>query len=169
LYFNEGDMQIESERIDVARWILERNIAWIAAAEAKVGFLVALDTAMFAGLATAYSGASNISPLQQIASLFAFFLLTVCFVCAGMVVRSQTDGPAASIVFFGRIANKHIADYRQDLLNMPDTALLIDLADQIHRNAEIAAEKHRWTRRTTVSTMFAGALWAVAVCLLVRG
>lgn len=35
------------ERLQIAQWILERNLAWIAAAEVKVGVIVAIDVAMF--------------------------------------------------------------------------------------------------------------------------
>jgi len=47
-------MDIEKERIITAQWVLERNLAWIAAAEVKVGVVVAINTAMLGGLGASY-------------------------------------------------------------------------------------------------------------------
>lgn len=42
-------MSSDKERLQTAQWVLERNLAWIAAAEVKVGVIVAIDTAMLGG------------------------------------------------------------------------------------------------------------------------
>lgn len=39
----------DDERLKAAQWVLERNLAWVAAAEVKVGVIVAIDTAMLGG------------------------------------------------------------------------------------------------------------------------
>jgi len=49
----------EVERLRVAQWVLERNLGWIAASEVKAGVVVAIDTAMFGALATAFSCRSS--------------------------------------------------------------------------------------------------------------
>jgi hypothetical protein len=159
----------DEDRVDLARWLLDRNIAWIAAAEAKAGFIVALDTAMFAGLATAYSDAKAITALQQFGSVFAALLLAMSVLFCAVVVRSQTHGPASSLIFFGRISKRSIETYRDAFKTSDSTAWITDFADQIHRNAEIATEKYEWVRRATVTLMFAGPFWALAVVSLVRG
>ncbi|WP_233099873.1 hypothetical protein, partial [Acidovorax sp. IB03] len=43
-------MSTENERLQTAQWVLERNLGWIAAAEVKVGVIVAIDTAMLGGV-----------------------------------------------------------------------------------------------------------------------
>ena len=50
-------MSTENERLQTAQWVLERNLGWIAAAEVKVGAIVAIDTAMLGGLGAAFSTA----------------------------------------------------------------------------------------------------------------
>jgi hypothetical protein len=35
-----------TERLQTALWVMERNLGWIAAAQVKVGVIVAIDTGM---------------------------------------------------------------------------------------------------------------------------
>lgn len=46
----------QAERLKFAQWVLERNLSWIAASDVKTGVVVAVDTAMLAGLVTAFAG-----------------------------------------------------------------------------------------------------------------
>lgn len=158
-----------TEQLELARWILDRNIAWIAAAESKVAFVVGIATAMFAGLATAYSDATTVSDLEVITALFAALLLATSVAFGAMVVRSQIHGPARSLIFFGRIARRTVEEYRHTFSATEQSTWIDDFADQIHRNAEIADDKHSWARRATITLMFAGAFWTIAVAMLVRG
>ncbi len=50
-------MSTGMERLQTAQWVLERNLGWIAAAEVKVGVIVAIDTAMLGGLGAVFSTA----------------------------------------------------------------------------------------------------------------
>jgi hypothetical protein len=45
------------DRLATAQWVVERNLAWIAAADAKVAIVVALNTAMLGDLAGAFGWA----------------------------------------------------------------------------------------------------------------
>ena len=36
----------QKERLAIAQWVLERNLAWISASEVKVGAIVTIDMAM---------------------------------------------------------------------------------------------------------------------------
>src|SRR3546814_910486 len=134
-------MASDSERLAFAQWLLDRNIAWIAAAEAKVGFVVAIDTAMLAGLATAYSDAKEVAWFGATATIAAAFLTMASVLCAAITIFSRTNGPARSLLFFGRIAERSGDDYRQVFRKVRSAELLEDFAHQIHRNAEIAQEK----------------------------
>ena len=44
-------MSPAKDRLTTAQWILERNLAWIAAADAKVAIIVTINVAMLGGLA----------------------------------------------------------------------------------------------------------------------
>lgn len=155
------------ERLAVAHSILDRNLSWIAAAESKAGFAVAIDTAMLAGLATAYADAERIGCLTTTLVALTATLIVVSVVCAGLVVRPRTDGPKRSLFFFGRIAEMARETYRSELATATNEELLKDLADQIHRNAEIAAEKHTWSRHSINAAFVAGMLWIASIALLV--
>lgn len=157
------------DRLELATSVLDRNLAWIAAAEGKAGFAVAINTAMLAGLATAYANASAVDCLAYaMAACTALFVL-FSVVCAGLVVRPRTSGPRSSLIFFGKIASMDRASYREQLATVTDVELLADLADQIHRNAEIATEKHQWSRMAINASFVAGLAWVASVALLVRG
>ena len=43
-------MTLVKDRLTTAQWILERNLAWIAAADAKVAISVTINVAMLGGL-----------------------------------------------------------------------------------------------------------------------
>lgn len=58
-------MNTAMESLQTAQWVLERNLGWIAAAETKVGVVVAIDTAMLGGLGAAFSGAETAARTQQ--------------------------------------------------------------------------------------------------------
>ncbi len=44
-------MPLAKDRLTTAQWILERNLAWIEAADAKVAIIVTINVAMLGGLA----------------------------------------------------------------------------------------------------------------------
>ena len=48
----------DTERLNHARWTLERQLTWIAAADAKVGVVVTLHIAMLGGIGAAYTAAA---------------------------------------------------------------------------------------------------------------
>lgn len=159
---------MDTGRLGFAQWLLDRNIAWIAAAEAKVGFVVAIDTAMLAGLATAYSDANEVGCLGVTATIAAALLTIASVVCAALAVFSRTNGPPESLLYFGRIAERGWEEYRLDLQDVSDTRLLDDFARQIHRNAEIAKEKFLWVGRSMRLAFGAGAAWVIAITVLIR-
>ncbi len=52
-------MASDPEKLAHARWVLERNLHWIAAAEVKVGIVIAIDTGLLGALASALSTSSD--------------------------------------------------------------------------------------------------------------
>ncbi len=53
-------MSGDKERLLIAQWVLERNLSWIAAAEVKVGVIVAIDTALLGSLGAAFSSSDPV-------------------------------------------------------------------------------------------------------------
>lgn len=157
-------------RIESAKWILERNIAWIATADVKVGVVVAIDTAMLAGLAATFAASSMAArtPWAYTALSATTAATLIGIFCAAMAAIPRTSGPLQSNIFFGGIAPKGSAQYSSELAQLDETALLKDLGSQIHRNAEIACDKHAWLKKALCWSFFAAIPWVAAIVFLLR-
>jgi len=162
-------MNDEKDRILIAQWILERNLAWIAAADAKVGVVIAADIAIFAGLGAAFSTAKVPNTCAIILSLAAMCALTVALVNAALSLFPRTVGPTSSLIYFGRVSEMTGSEYAAALRAANVSQFFDDLAMQIQRNAEIANVKHMCVRRAIVWSFLAAIPWAFAIGLLVRG
>ncbi|MDR5752152.1 MULTISPECIES: Pycsar system effector family protein [unclassified Caballeronia] len=152
-------------RLLFSQWVLERNLGWIAAAEIKVGVVTTMGIAMLGGLAAAFGAAAVKSPWVYAATSTAAFLVIVALVCAAMAVIPRVAGPAESLIFFGRIAVKDNWRYADALRDATDDELFRDCAMQIHRNAQIACEKHIWVRRAMVAALLGVPPWLLALVL----
>ena len=107
-------MSTSLERLQTAQWVLERNLGWIAAAETKVGVVVAIDTAMLGGLGAAFSSAEVAVRTQYWAFLLtmsAAMLLGVGLCFAAMAVLPCVSGPSKSLLFFARVGSRTDFDY----------------------------------------------------------
>lgn len=155
-------------RLLTAQWIFERQLAWIAAAEAKTAVVVAIDTAMVAALATAFASTKAPTAWAITMSTMSASAVAIGVACCAMSLIPRTDGPQTSLLFFGTVARTAAADYAQALASTSESGLLEDWAAQIHRNAEIAARKHLWVRRAVGWSFLAAIPWLVAIALLVR-
>jgi asparagine synthetase B (glutamine-hydrolysing) len=156
------------ERIEHARWILERNIAWIAQAEVKVAVIISLDAAMLSALAAAYTANNSKTAWAILLSIMCGLVMLGAFISSFMVVKPRTGGPDTSYVFFGKIVMKKRDAFSDDFAKVTVEQYLRDLTDQIHRNAEIACEKHGWVRLAAMWSFAAGAFWIPSVALLVK-
>lgn len=140
-------------QLEAAKWILERTLAWIAAAEVKVGVIVAIDTAMLAGLSATFgTHGSSQTPWSWLLSILAAAALLAALFCAAMAVLPRLNGPLKSLLFFGCVGKYDPNEYIDIFKKSSDDDLLEDWLLQIHRNAEIACDKFAWVR--------AGMLWS---------
>jgi hypothetical protein len=161
-------MTDETNRLTNAKWILERNLAWIAAADIKAGVVISINLAMLGGLAAAYSSATSKASATYWVSLAALVLSGLSLICTKFVVIPRVEGPWDSLIFFGPIAKKQRHEYVEKMRGVLDGELLEDCAKQIHRNAQIAQSKHLWVRRAIVCLFGSGIPWGVAMFLLVK-
>lgn len=161
-------MATDSDRLKTAQWVLDRNLAWIAAADSKVGVIVAGNTAMLGGLAAAVSKVAVLTAWPVLLSLMAAGAQVVAILCAATAVLPRVDGPKRSLVFFGRVADLNPADYQNKFRSSTDAELLDDVTAQIHRNAEIACRKHGLVRKALWWSFISGAPWLVALAMLVK-
>lgn len=163
-------MSADKERLQIVQWVLERNLAWIAAAEVKVGFIVAIDTAMLGCLGAVFSAANPVtrSTWAWLFSIAAAIALGGGLFCASMAVLPRVKGPAKSLLFFGRIGPCERDDYINSLAKATNAELLADWAAQIHRNAQIACDKFVWVGRSMLWSFLAVLPWFLAIVVLLK-
>jgi hypothetical protein len=163
-------MSNERERLAMAQWVLERNLAWIAAAEVKVGVIVAIDIAMLGGLAAAYMASDQVTRTAWalLCILSAAGTAALAIFCAAMSVMPRTNGPNRSLFFFGCIVEMDSATYSDEFRKVANTKLLDDLTTQIHRNAEIAVTKFRWVRKSMGWSFLSVIPWIAAIAMLIE-
>lgn len=163
-------MRTDQDRLQTAQWVLERNLAWIAAAEVKIGVIVAIDTAMLGGVGAAFSAADAITRTHcaWIVTGMAVLALGAGLLCAALSILPRVHGPIKSLVFFGRIGACIDVEYAQNFKNATDADLLEDWIAQIHRNAQIACEKFGWVRRSMWWSFLAVLPWFAAIVMLLN-
>ena len=161
-------MPNESTRLQTTQWLLERQIAWIAAADAKVAVVMALDAAIFAALATAFAAAKCPGAWAVALSLTATVLMIVAMGCAAACLMPRTNGPETSLLFFERVACIKAQDYVAALKRATNDKLQSDWAAQVHENARIASQKHLWVKRSVAWSFLAAMPWSFAIALLVK-
>jgi hypothetical protein len=163
-------MSAEKERLQTAQWVLERNLAWIAAAEVKVGVIVAIDTAMLGGLGAVFSAADG-SARTQWAWLFtiaAVVSLGVGLFCAAMAVLPRVTGPEHSLLFFGRVGVSDAAEYMDAFKKATHTNFIDDWTAQIHRNAQIACDKFAWVKKAMLWSFLSVLPWFTGIVALLN-
>lgn len=163
-------MSSDNERLKTAQWVLERNLAWIAAAEVKVGVIVAIDTGMLGGLGAAFSTADGAARTAW-AWLFTIGAVTAlgcALFCSAMAVLPRVNGPTESLLFFGRIGPSADVDYVDNFKKATDAELLEDWTAQIHRNAQIACDKFSWVRTSMWWSFLSVMPWFAAIVMLLK-
>lgn len=160
-------MSNESDRLRTAQWILDRQIGWITSADAKVGVVVAIQAAMVGTLAAAYGSAKQPEVSTLFFSGFALLLSVISLVCAALALFPRTDGPSSSFIFFGKITTLTREKYVSQLSSVSEVELLADCSQQIHRNAEIAGEKHGHVKHAMIWGFASIAPWVLAIWALV--
>lgn len=153
-------------RIEAAQWMLERQLGWISAADAKIGFVIALQAGMIAALATAFSAATARSSLV-IFFVFCYIALAVYAIgCACKATSPRVDGPD-SLLYCGSITKMDLFSYKDKCRTVSDIAILDDWLEQVYRNAEIACTKFKWVKRAIDCSFISGGPWGVSIILLV--
>lgn len=157
---------MSKERLAEAHWVLERQLAWVAAAEVKVGVIATLQIALLGGLGVAYSTATARSPWAVGFSVFCAVADVASLICASMAIVPRMRGPKASLVFFGRIAERGEADFVDQFARMSDQDLLNDISAQIHCNAKVAMVKHGWVGKAVMLALMSAPPWLCALGVL---
>jgi hypothetical protein len=163
-------MSDDKERLLIAQWVFERTLSWLAAAEVKVGVIVAIDTALLGSLGAAFSSAKveNLSNWAYMWTVGAGTAIATGIFYAAMAILPKLNGPEKSLVFFGRVGILNQAEYLESFKNASDKQLLEDWTSQIHRNAQIACEKFGWVRVSMYWSFVSIIPWLTAIVMLLK-
>lgn len=157
-----------NDKMQFAQWLLEKQLAWIKGADAKIAVAVTLDIGVFAVLATAYASAKSISEWATLLAILSSVFIALSLFAAAMSLFPRVDGPRDSLIFFGTISSISSEDYKAKLDSIAPEGLHTDIVAQVHRNAEIANAKHTWVRRSMGWSFMAALPWIISTYLLVK-
>ncbi|MFX1679891.1 DUF5706 domain-containing protein [Mitsuaria sp. CC2] len=161
-----------NQRLLTTQWVMERQLAWIAASEAKVAAVVGIDIAMLGAIGAAFSSAklplTGVFLAEWLVTVLATLCLGAGIFCAAMAVVPRMDGPKHSLLFFARIAGLPADQYVDRMRSDTDRALQDDWAAQAHRNAEIAAAKFGWVQRGIRWSFLGVPFWFAAILTLMQ-
>jgi hypothetical protein len=155
-------------QVSILESTLARQLAWIAAADAKTGFVFVAATAMLGLLASAAPAYGKWTALGVILSVLATTLLLASLTALVAAVFPRTHGPKLSIIFFGGIASRDVDAYRSDVQSLDEDAYAEDLIQQCHINAKIASTKYHWVKIASVFLALSVLPWAVTAYVLFR-
>lgn len=160
-----------SETFDRARMLernLDRQLEAIRASDAKITLLVPTSTAMM-GVLAALLRVSQLGTLPTAYVAISTLPLIVTYALMALAIIPRFRNRASrSLLFFGGIAGRTIAESRNELLALGHEAYLADLADQCHSTAAIARTKYRHVRNAYLAFFIALPFWAFAIYLLNR-
>lgn len=155
-------------RVEILETSLSRQLGWIAAADAKTGFIFAIATAMVGLLASAAPAYGSWTALGVTLAIVATAGLLGAIAAVLVAVFPRTKGPKPSLVFFGGISSRNIDGYRKDMTELTEEAYEADLIEQSYINARIAAVKYRWVRVASVLLAASLVPWILAAYVLFR-
>ncbi len=160
----------DKQKLELAKWLFERTLGWIASSDVKVGVALALDTALIGGLAAAFVASE---PASRMWWCYPFIVLTTiglvaAMFCAGMAAIPRMLGPVHSMIYFGRIAERTESVFVEEFSKTSEKAFLDDIVTQIYRNSQIASAKHLWVRASMKWLFFSLVPWLVSIAMLVK-
>jgi hypothetical protein len=101
--------------------------------------------------------------LGGISASFAVFFLGLSVVFCAFSSFPRTSGPLGSMIYFGGITTRDLAQFNRDFCDMTDEQYLTDLLNQIYRNAQISQAKFAWLQRSIACLFLSLAPWIVGL------
>jgi hypothetical protein len=162
------DAERTAELVEREEHILGLQLEWIRAVDVKTPIVMAIATAglgaLFALLPKPTEFTSWSLAWLVVGSGCLFLSVYLC----GRATFPRTSGPE-SMIFFGGICKLTAAQYAERCTAREDDTYLADLMSQCYRNAEIARDKYKETRRAMI-WLYAGIVpWLIAVYFLYKG
>jgi len=145
---------------------LQRQLHWIGAADAKVGPVFAIDTAMLAVLSALIPERQAWSIFPAIVAALSGLLLLGSIIALAVATFPRTKGPKGSVLFFGGISDYDEEEFIRRITMAPTEDMRRDYARQIYRNAQIATAKYRFVKFAMIGTFSAVIPWLLAIYAL---
>ncbi|WP_171956257.1 Pycsar system effector family protein [Stenotrophomonas maltophilia] len=152
----------QDELIAHLRWVLERQLHWIGAADVKAGGMIGAYMALAAIAATLLDSASP-PATAKLLFIFAAIAMVPALVCAVLVFFPRDASKRRSSIFFREIADLEIDRFMDAARRQTTSQVIDDLLGQIHINAGIASTKHDFAKHSIVFGAASLALWVLAV------
>jgi hypothetical protein len=156
-------------KLDFLDKMLDRNLRWVAAADAKIYPIFTIDAAMLGVLATLMRpGARWTLELMITCGLATAALLAsiVCLTLASFPRLERSRRSESSLVYFAHAIRLGESEYIKRVSSEPTPALIQDLARQAYRSAEIAYLKYRAIRWAMILFFASVMPWLIAVAAL---
>jgi len=145
---------------------LQLLLDWIAAADSKTNTLFGFATAMLGVLVAVAPPASGWDLTAALLTGVAALLLATSLLLASLAAFPRTAGPEGSLLYFRGIVTRDAASYLQAVRDASGGDYLEDLANQCHRNAEIADTKFLWIQRAMIALYLSVLPWLAALYFL---
>ena len=156
------------ERIQRQEKILDRQLEWVRAADAKVPPMVVLNAAMLASIAaTAPSIDSMEIPVMILAGCFLASSLS-SFIFLVKSLTPEEDNKIKSVVYFCGIVELDCM-YDSTMKELTDEAYLLDLIRQSSINARIARTKFVDIKIATFFVVMAIGFWLTTLYVFLGG
>jgi len=159
---NEANIQLNIT-IERAEAELSRILEWIRSADSRLRFVLPLSIAMLGVISALIPSPSSWTLLGGISASFAVFFLGLSVVFCAFSSFPRTSGPLGSLVYFGGITTRDLAQFDRDFRDMTNEQYLTDLLNQIHRNSQIAQAKFTWLQRSIACLFFSLVPWIVGL------
>ena len=149
--------------IENLQYILDKQLAWISAADSRLSLVLPLSTAMLGALAVYATGPSSWTLIAGIPAAFAIFFLSLSIIFCTCASFPRTDGTKGSLIFFDGITSRDLSQFKSLVKSTQKADLLEDLSEQCHINAQIASAKFTWVKRGMASLLTAMLPWSFSI------
>ncbi len=149
----------EEQRIEIMESVLSRQIAWVQAPESRIALILPVTTVMLTVLGALASENCRWNWYEILLTALAAVLLIVSLTFVASSVFPSLSGPKGSVIYFGGVVSMKRSEYREKLTSLDENEYKADLANQIHRNAEIAARKYKCVKWALIFMFIAFIPW----------
>lgn len=154
------------ESSEQLQYVLDKQLAWISAADARLRFLVPVSTAMLGVLVAYVPEKVDWCSWSGLFAGCAVFLLLASIFFAACATFPRTSGSHGSTIYFGCIVHKGSIGYKKAVTSMQLESYIDDLAEQCYVNATIANKKFKWIRFGMWSLFAAMVPWVSSIYMI---